>query len=674
MFTKLEISSFRGITNKEFDLTKHNTFVGLNGAGKTSIIESIMFLLCGETLLWNKDLEKNINRNDLRMPINVTLTNENGKTFNRRYGESWKIPKGSTKEVYDGHFNDFYINGVKVKEQEYYNHLYEEFNIKYTKEIKVGVNRLNLVRSFIDPFYLGKTIDYKLFRAFITDLLELKSDAEILKNVEQYELIKPDMIKWNYDTNKLQKEYTTLLNSKDGYSTQIKTLQDQIKVLDNHYDSSKLDELKSELDSILYEKYIGIKEIDDLKAQKSVLSSELNESRINDLQEYKNAPQSELDTKISELSKELNNIALKGSKCKQEYKLLESNIKSQEENAQRIQRNIKDFQNSIDVLQKTSSDKNKIKQQICPNCGYVLNEDEVNASIEKFEKSKEKQIQLYSKNINDLENELNKLNDNLPNLKNDYKQKYDEIISLSNEYNTLKSKLTSLEEEKKSEDIKTKNLEDSQRTIDLKNKLIEVDKQLNELIEKDKECELSWQTEHNEKLKKAQDSYSLELSKKTNAIKAKEAQDTLDRIIKSKALTELKINILKNFILLKIKTIKDKSSEIFGDIEFVMLEYSKLTEDSVQECCYATKKGVEYQGVNTASMLKLGIEIIECIKRHLGVKNIPLIFDISDNIDYPNLKNIYESTDSQTFTTFVNGNDGIECKNEEEIINIKKGN
>ena len=72
----LKIEKFRAVKNVEFDFGDKNinALGGENGVGKTTIIDSILWVLSDETLVCGKDNTKNLDDNDKTKPLVVELT------------------------------------------------------------------------------------------------------------------------------------------------------------------------------------------------------------------------------------------------------------------------------------------------------------------------------------------------------------------------------------------------------------------------------------------------------------------------------------------------------------------------------------------------------------------------------------------------------------------------
>lgn len=234
---KIKINNFRGLKDLEVNLFDFNNFNGKNGIGKSTIIDSVMWCLCGETLVYGKQDSDNRNSNSIRDIINVVLTIDfdgTETTLERKYYDNWVIDKEG-KEKFSEVKNLFFINGAKYKKDEYFDFIKNIVsvpnNIKFPKDF-------NLLRCLMDYNYYS-SIDYKISRKFTEELLTLKPDEEIL-NEERFALIRGDMQIANYDFAKClnkyantKKETEVLINDKtsllNNYKAKLEKLREQVK-------------------------------------------------------------------------------------------------------------------------------------------------------------------------------------------------------------------------------------------------------------------------------------------------------------------------------------------------------------------------------------------------------------------------------------------------------------
>ena len=123
---RMLIENFKGCSSMELDLSAHTRVFGMNGIGKTTIVDA--FSWC----LWNKDSHGNAPGSDAfrDKPLdedgkevhNLDTTVElicklDGQQFNirRTQRENWVKKRGYADAVYQGNASTYWINGVETK-------------------------------------------------------------------------------------------------------------------------------------------------------------------------------------------------------------------------------------------------------------------------------------------------------------------------------------------------------------------------------------------------------------------------------------------------------------------------------------------------------------------------------------------------------------------------------
>ena len=135
-----------------------------------------------------------------------------------------------------------------------------------------------------------------------------------------------------------------------------------------------------------------------------------------------------------------------------------------------------------------------------------------------------------------------------------------------------------------------------------------------------------------------------------------------------KATYEQKSIVLKQFNIDYAKLIEERISNVFGDIKINMVKEGKNSKEKIN--CFAIHDDKPIFNYNTAPQKALGSKIISKIKQHLGIKNLPIMFDIVDNIGKKALDEIIKYSNGQVFCTLVEFEDGKELK----LINDIKEN
>ena len=123
---KLKLQNFKGIRNSEFDFGGINaTIYGDNATGKTTVFDSLCWLLFGKDSLDRADFEiKTLENGEPIHKVNHEVEAEflhddgNSFTLKRVYREKYSSPRGGDTKL-TGHTTDYFINEVPVKEKEY---------------------------------------------------------------------------------------------------------------------------------------------------------------------------------------------------------------------------------------------------------------------------------------------------------------------------------------------------------------------------------------------------------------------------------------------------------------------------------------------------------------------------------------------------------------------------
>lgn len=654
----LKIQKFRGVENTEYNFNKVNIFKGSNGVGKTTCLDALTMLLCGETYTYDKDATKNRDMNNEREVNDISMVvetddevyNEEGQLvkveqiFGCKMYEQYKGKKSEKTDEYVGFKTDWQLNGKKVSEKDYFSNLKQVFNIDYDTDIK----NFNIFRFLIDYNYTN-TCDYKAIKQFIESILNIKPDAEILKQ-EQFRQIAYDVMQNKYDVKATNTAYNTkikqlndIINASNAVLSNLKAI-----ISDNEAELNKLsseDEIADKIAKIHKKEEIDpklMKQLGDLGGKLNALVEtkktfmEAEKARLTSDLRNKIASLEEKHKKYELLQREEiehgnNNRSLKGK-----YENDEKNYKAENEK----------LIIAIDNLQKET-----FVIEYCPECGCELNKDKKKA----YEENKGATILKYSNQIALNNNLIDDIEKKLPQLEKEFKEY---------QTNYLEAKKTCEAIDKEKEEIMSQifTLTDSisTETIDKEMDTIqtEITNLHNIITEK---CKLSDEDKQNladlEEMLNTIDSREYAIEQANNSMMAENGK--LEKALDEKCKVEAKQIALDEFKQYKTDLIKQNTHKVFGDINWVLQEESKANSDSKKDKCYATLGNVSMDGVNTASKLVLGAKIIACVKKCLGVNGFPLVFDIVDNIGKKALLETESIEENQIFCTKAEFEDGV---------------
>lgn len=611
MIKSIRIKKFRQLENvNEENIGLINELYGSNGSGKTSFISFISWILWGETLDYGKNDDMNIDTFKPFELIGGEIEFDNDFVLAREYGYD-ELGKKT---------NDFYVNSRKCKNQnEYYTSINNLFKLDSLSNLKI--KDFNLQRAFSDPYYLPNKENQ--FRELISYLVNVDTYSILFEN-EKYSRIKND-----YDN---QGDYE---KTNDFYNQTIKQIEKDIIITDSKiseyskikFDEKKYNELQTELDNVKNARIDNNEELSNKLNVLNDIQQKLIESKNNDIanrtvskeeQEKKDLleKQVQLNNKINEIN--YKNIEIKFNRDKLEKEL---NLSKEE----------------LDNVKAS-----KFTEIKCPKCDTLINEEDYKI----FNKNKANRIKTLNDNINSCQEALKQL-------------VFIDIEETNNELNAVKQRLYTLEtilndkpinyisDETKALETQFNELYDEYNVLKLNNEVIvngKKQKQREDILRLENEIRL---------MKEDKD--------KIEALKIlKENKKTLNE---NKGVYVLRQSLLKEFKLNEISIIKEYTSKIFGnDFDFEMLVKNQ-TNDNYKKVCYASVDGLEHNKSNTAKYLKLSIMMLEKLKSYIGGCNIPIIFDIADNIGKSARNDIFETIkNSQIFYTRIDDNDNVERK------------
>lgn len=617
----VEIKRFRNLENVSFDLKQTNIFSGKNGIGKTTIIDSILWCLCGETIVYGKQDSDNRNSHNLRDIVNVILTIEfNGveTTLERKYYDNWVVDKDGN-EKFSEVKNLYFVNGSKYKKDEYYDYIKGLINVP--KYISIPKD-YNLLRSLIDYNYYS-SIDYKIARKFTENILKLKSDSEIIEE-ERFKDIKIDMQILNYDFAKCINKYDNERKEKEVLVADKTTLLNNYK---SQYDIDKANELaKLEEER---NKEIA-KNIENETEFKGIFES-LEQTRLI-IQETK---ENQKNTNF-EMTNKLNKLIRTGYNIDNEIKSLQSDLKVLEYKSETAIVDRKRLESQKGDLQKAT-----FKETLCPYCGGVVNQNEK----DNFEKHQNEEKGKIEEKLDFLINEYS-----------DNQRKIYEINKKIRELTEVKAKVGSTYYELKAKETDIDKSFEEQTIKPLEERAEELNKKLEELKNEFNVKKIATISELTSKI----DEYS---NIRTLPNKIESLEEEIKQLKQAIFSCEIKKDLVKEFKETKLKLIKESTHTVFPQLDFEIMEVNVNT-GAMKEVCYAKLKDVEYKGINDGHRKLVGIIIIEDIKKALGIDDLPIIFDKRADVDNNMLETIKKTTNAQIITTEVSDNETIINKGE----------
>lgn len=390
---KISIVKFRNLSNVEFEIPdgkKAVVFGGRNGVGKTTMIDSVMWLLCDETIVYGKENSDNLDKNSRKETVEVTCL------FVKDDGTELELkrklyPKFTKSGEFSSYANEFYINGAEYASKKYLARLLnDELGVKV--ENNPEVTSFNTLRSILDYNYLS-SIKYQVAREKIEKLLKLSNDIDLI-NDSRFALIKDELKAQLFDVAKVK----TKLNKKKSVSDEMVTrLTSEYQVLKNAFtpvDEKAYFELTQKRDEISKKEYEHSADYKSIMAKMDEFNKVVAESQI----------------------------AMNTNKKKYDSLVLEINNTNM---------NIKHYNSELGTLRDTFvSVKNSSRR--CPNCNFELDKESINKRLQEINQKG----QSINETVKQLQEKLNSLD--LATATTEFeasKKRYEELFQKQKDFN-----------------------------------------------------------------------------------------------------------------------------------------------------------------------------------------------------------------------------------------------
>ena len=620
---KLKLQNFKGIKNSEFDFGGINaTIYGDNATGKTTVFDSLCWLLFGKDSLDRADFEiKTLENGEpihkVNHEVEAEFLNDDGNSFTlkRIYREKYSSPRGGDTKL-TGHTTDYFINEVPVKEKEY-------------KQYINDVIAEDVFKLITNPLYFNEQYSWQNRRKLLLEISGDIKDEEVINS---------------------RSELTRLAELLNG-----RTVDEQRKIV-----AAKKTAINKELDMIPVRIDEALRNKADITTSQAKLTTDietLNKS-INELESQKATiingfSSTEKRSKIDEIGRQLKArqsevLSIYNSEKQRkrgEYealltqlKIIESEHDRYTDRAYDLAKDIERESKRIETLQAEFDTFNaqEFNKEACPTCGQPLPED----------KQAELEAAFNSEKAAKLE-EWQSLIESAKKLKANYEEQREVLIvkadGLTKE---IEDKTKAYETKfKEYESYLEPNIEDDPDYKELKAELflLELDEgeetsdkevaRLDDEIKEVKEKRAALETELNK--------YALNADIQKRVIELESQQQ---KLASEKNLLDETSFLIDEFVKAKVDMLEDNINSHFEYARFKM--FNVLVNGNIEECCETTYKGVPYRSMNNAARMNVGLDIINALTKFYNV-TAPVFIDNAEAVTD------FIKCNSQTIKLFV---------------------
>lgn len=605
---KLNLQNFKGIRNSEFDFGGINaTIYGDNATGKTTVFDSLCWLLFGKDSLDRADFEiKTLENGEpihkVNHEVEAEFLNDDGNSFTLRrvYREKYSSPRGGDTKL-TGHTTDYFVNDVPVKEKEY-------------KQYINDVIAEDVFKLITNPLYFNEQYSWQNRRKLLLEISgDIKDDEVINSRSELTRLAELLNGRTVDEQRKIVAAKKTAINKElDMIPVRID------EALRNKADiTASESKLKTDIETLN-------KSIDELESQKATIingfSSTEKRSKIDEIGRQLKARQSEV---LSIYNSEKQRKRGEYEALLTQLKIIESEHDRYTDRAYDLAKDIERESKRIETLQAEFDTFNaqEFNKEACPTCGQPLPED----------KQAELEAAFNSEKAAKLE-EWQALIESAKKLKANYEEQREVLLvkadGLTKE---IEDKTKAYETKfKEYESYLEPNVEDDPDYKELKAELFLLE--LDEGEEAD-DKEVSRLDEEISSVKEKRAALETELNKYTlNADIQKrviELENQQQKLAAEKNLLDETSFLIDEFVKAKVDMLEESINSHFEYARFKM--FNVLVNGNVEECCETTYKGVPYRSMNNAARMNVGLDIINALTKFYNV-TAPVFIDNAEAV------------------------------------------
>lgn len=605
--TKLELLNFKGLKSFTINLNGDVVIRGDNATGKTTVFDSVCWLLFGKDSLDRADFE--IKTLDGGNPIHKvnhevtgTFTLDEGGTveLKRVYREKYSSPRGGDITL-TGHTTDYFVDGVPKKEKEY-------------KEVVNTLIDESIFKLITNPLYFNETYSWQNRRKLLLEMCGDIDDAAVINSRDDLrrlaELLEGRTVD---DHRKVVAAKKTAINKE----------LDMIPIRIDEAVRNK-PETASDKEKLIRDIETLSAGIDEVEKQKAIIkngfSSTEKESKIRDINRQLDAQKSKV---LSDYHKQKQHLRGEYEASLTKLKMVEVDRDRCADRRDELNKEIERESKRIATLQSEFDAFNaqQFNKESCPTCGQALPADKQAALEAEFNTNKSKKIEEWKGLIESAV----KLKGNYEEQQEIMASKIDSLTTEASQYNDAYNVKF-----KEYEAYSEPNLEDDPVYADLKAQLflLEIDDEPGADTE-----DLAKLDEELSSMKSKKANLETELNK-FNLIddinhRILELESQQQKLVAEKNALDEASFLMDEFIKAKVNMLEENINSKFKLARFKM--FNVMLNGNIEECCETTYKGVPYRSMNNAARINVGLDIINALTSYYKV-NAPVFIDNAEAV------------------------------------------
>lgn len=628
--TKLEILNFKGLKSFAIDFNGDVVIRGDNATGKTTVFDSVCWLLFGKDSLDRADFEiKTLDGGEpihkVNHEVTGTFTLDEGGTIQlqRVYREKYSSPRGGEVTM-TGHTTDYFVDGVPKKEKEY-------------KEIVSSLVDESIFKLITNPLYFNETYSWQNRRKLLLEMCGDISDEDVIASHSDLKALTDILSGHSVD------DHRKVVASKKA------TINKELDILPVRIDEALRGKPEVTADPEVLRINIDTlnADIEKLENDKALLQN--GHSIVDKRAELKNV-QRKIMARETELQMDYKKqCAIKSN----EYGAVIAEINRLTAKIEDTKRRIDESATTINLIQGLIGELTIQRSQInaetfvadiddhCPTCGQKLPAEQIQDAYTKAEVNynlkKSKQLEEIEHSIALKEQDIEGIKKRDANL-----EPIETLEALIKAKDLLRGTIA-----EELERLTAQVLDDDSEYASLKAEefmlQMAIDEDNSDHSEEIAELEIKISANKTERMKLEQELNKFAEIKRVD-IRVSELEAKQAELSEEKMKLDEASYLMDEFVKAKVHMLEESINARFKLARFRM--FNIMLNGNVEECCETTYKGVPYRSMNNAARINVGLDIINALTSHFKV-SAPVFIDNAEAVTE------FVSVNSQTIKLVV---------------------
>ena len=628
--TKLELLNFKGLKSFAIDLNGDVVIRGDNATGKTTVFDSVCWLLFGKDSLDRADFEiKTLEAGEpihkVNHEVTGTFTLDEGGTveLKRVYREKYSSPRGGEVAL-TGHTTDYFVDGVPKKEKEY-------------KEMVSSLVDESIFKLITNPLYFNETYSWQNRRKLLLEMCGDISDEDVIASHSNLKALTDILSGHSVD------DHRKVVASKKA------TINKELDMLPVRIDEALRGKPEVTANPEVLRLNIDIlnADIEELENDKALLQN--GHSLVDKRAELKTVQRKIMARETELQMDQKKQLAIKSN----EYGSVLAEINRLTAKIEDTKRRIDESATTINLIQGLIEELTIQRSQInaetfvadiddhCPTCGQKLPAEQIQDAYAKAEANhnlkKSKQLEEIERSIALKEQDIEGIKKRDANL-----EPIETLEALIKAKELLRGTIA-----EELEKLTAPVLDDDSEYASLKAEefmlQMAIDEDNSDHSEEIAELEIKISANKTERMKLEQELNKFaeikRIDMRVSELEAKQAELSEEKMKLDEA-----SYLMDEFVKAKVHMLEESINARFKLARFRM--FNIMLNGNVEECCETTYKGVPYRSMNNAARINVGLDIINALTSYFKV-TAPVFIDNAEAVTE------FVSVNSQTIKLVV---------------------